>query len=137
METVLLLLIVLAFVIAFVVQPFSRAWPTQTINQPASPSLLSERERILVALQELDFDYSLGKIPAEEYTLQRADLVERGAQVLRQLDESRKTHHTDETSIRPTEEKPAYSMTQPSDEALEKMIAERRALREKKDGRIP
>lgn len=50
-------------------------------------SLLAERDRILSALSELDFDNSLGKIPAEDYQFQRVQLLERGADVLRKLDE--------------------------------------------------
>jgi hypothetical protein len=49
--------------------------------------LLAERDRILDALQELDFDYSLGKIPTEDYPAQRAFLVQQGTQVLKGLDE--------------------------------------------------
>ncbi len=50
-------------------------------------SLLAERDRVLNALQELDFDYSLGKIPVEEYPQQRAALLKSGSDVLRALDE--------------------------------------------------
>lgn len=50
-------------------------------------SLLAERDRVLVALQELDFDQALGKIPAEDYPVQRAALMSSGADILRQLDE--------------------------------------------------
>ncbi|NLG96154.1 MAG: zinc ribbon domain-containing protein [Chloroflexi bacterium] len=50
-------------------------------------SLLAERDRVLTALQELDFDYSMGKIPEEDYPEQRAELMTRGAAVLRRLDE--------------------------------------------------
>ena len=49
--------------------------------------LLAERDRILNALQELDFDYALGKIPAMDYPEQRALLVSQGSAILRQLDE--------------------------------------------------
>jgi hypothetical protein len=49
-------------------------------------ALLAERDRILNALQELDFDYTLGKIPAEDYPAQRAVLVKHGAETLRSLD---------------------------------------------------
>jgi hypothetical protein len=49
--------------------------------------LLAERDRILTALQELDFDYALGKIPAEDYPAQRASLLQRGADLLRRIDE--------------------------------------------------
>jgi hypothetical protein len=49
-------------------------------------SLLAERDRLINALQELDFDYTLGKIPAEDYPAQRAVLLNKGAAVLRELD---------------------------------------------------
>jgi len=50
-------------------------------------ALLAERDRLLTALQELDFDHLLGKVPEEEYPLQRRALLVAGAQVLKRLDE--------------------------------------------------
>ncbi len=50
-------------------------------------ALMAERDRVIAALQELDFDYKLGKVPAEDYPAQRSSLVEKGAAVLRRLDE--------------------------------------------------
>ena len=49
-------------------------------------ALMADRDRILDALQELDFDYALGKIPEEDYKPQRNRLLARGADVLRELD---------------------------------------------------
>jgi hypothetical protein len=49
-------------------------------------TLMADRDRILNSLQELDFDYSLGKIPEEDYPKQRGYLLQRGADVFRQLD---------------------------------------------------
>lgn len=49
-------------------------------------ALLAERDRVLNALQELDFDHALGKIPAEDYPAQRAFLLQHGSEVLRRLD---------------------------------------------------
>ena len=49
-------------------------------------SLLAERDRVLNSLQELDFDYTLGKIPQEDYPQQREVLLRTGADVLRRLD---------------------------------------------------
>jgi ribosomal protein S27AE len=40
----------------------------------------------LTALWELDFDYTLGKIPEEDYPPQRTALLHKGANLLRQLD---------------------------------------------------
>jgi len=49
-------------------------------------SLLAERDRVVNSLQELDFDFNLGKIPEGEYPAQRAVLLQKGADVLRQID---------------------------------------------------
>jgi hypothetical protein len=49
-------------------------------------SLLAERDRILAALQELDFDHTMGKIPEEDYPTQRAMLLKKGADILRALE---------------------------------------------------
>ncbi len=84
---IFLLLIVLAFVVLFVTRPFFERRRARAAGSGHElSSLLAERERLLTALQELDFDQSLGKIPAEDYPAQRAALLQRGAEVLRQLD---------------------------------------------------
>ena len=81
-----------------------------TADDQELSALLAERERILTALQELDFDYTVGKIPEEDYPAQRAFLLQQGADVLRQLD-----------GFRAEPAQPA-----PGDQ-LEAAIAERRA----------
>lgn len=74
-------------------------------------SLLAEQDRVLNALQELDFDHALGKIPEDEYPAQRTLLLQRGADVLRQLDEYGADTKNNEL-----------------DERVEAAIAERRAI---------
>jgi hypothetical protein len=49
-------------------------------------SLMAERDRVINSLQELDFDFKLGKIPEEDYPAQRTDLLQKGADILRKLD---------------------------------------------------
>lgn len=49
-------------------------------------TLMAERDRVINSLQELDFDYKLGKIPEEDYPSQRASLLQKGADILRQID---------------------------------------------------
>ena len=84
---IFLLLILMAIIVIFVSRPFfkRRQARAEDGNNELS-SLLAERERLLSALQELDFDHTLGKIPAEDYPTQRAALLKKGADVLRQLD---------------------------------------------------
>jgi hypothetical protein len=89
METaaIFLLLITLAFIVLFVTRPFfkRRRFRPARDNQEFS-SLQNEREHLLIALQELDFDQALGKIPAEDYPSQRVALLQKGVEVLRRLD---------------------------------------------------
>src|SRR5512138_3680060 len=49
-------------------------------------ALMAERDRVINSLQELDFDYKLNKIPEEDYPTQRATLLQKGADILRQID---------------------------------------------------
>ena len=58
-----------------------------TAEEQELSSLLAERERAINALQELDFDYKLGKVPEEDYPIQRTNLLQKGAQVLKRIDE--------------------------------------------------
>jgi hypothetical protein len=58
-----------------------------TAKEHELSALLAERERTLSALQELDFDYKLGKVPEEDYPTQRASLLQKGIEILKRLDE--------------------------------------------------
>ena len=49
-------------------------------------ALMAEYDRAVNTLQELDFDNALGKVPAEDYPRQRAELLAKGAALLRKLD---------------------------------------------------
>ena len=86
--SILLNLAVLALVVVFVARPLRRR-----VGRSISPeeheysALLAERDRLLTALLELDFDYDLGKIPEEIYPTQRADFLTRSKTVLEKLDQ--------------------------------------------------
>ena len=85
----------------FVSRPFfSKTQPDVDVENSADhelSELLAERDQILNALQELDFDAGLGKIPSEDYPSQRAQLLQQGAEILRRLDaiQENGTHETD------------------------------------------
>jgi hypothetical protein len=49
-------------------------------------TLMAERDRVINSLQELDFDFKLGKIPEEDYPVQRTSLLQKGADILRKID---------------------------------------------------
>lgn len=94
--SILLIAAVTLVVGLFIARPFllGESTPEESLSRDAAQerehtrsSLLAERDRILTALQELDFDYALGKVPPEEYPAQRDALRKTGADVLRRLDE--------------------------------------------------
>jgi zinc-ribbon domain len=130
---IFLLLIVLAFIIFFVTRPFFGRWRVRfTESSHEFSSLLAERERLLTALQELDFDQSLGKIPAEDYPAQRAALLQKGADVLRQLDAltpGTAMQVRGKGQIADSAYKPTASL---SDDDLEDLLAKRRNTRKDK-----
>ena len=87
--SILLLLALILVVGAFVASPLRTRQRQHTPDEEniEISELLAERERILDALAELDFDNEMGKVPDELYPLQREALVKRGAAVLKLLDE--------------------------------------------------
>jgi rubrerythrin len=103
----------------------------------------------LNALQELDFDYNLRKVPEEEYAAQRAVLLHRGADVLRRLDAQEPQSDAGSAedrieaaiaarravataaSVAPNGRKQAMVATGP-DDALEALLADRRRVRQEK-----
>ncbi len=142
MDVSALFLIILTIVgiAAFVSWPVLKHWRIQqTAAGQELSTLLAERDRILKEIQELDFDYSLGKIPAGEYPVQRQVLLHSGAEILRQIDAMRPSRSEpvfeDQGSARiqleAAMEAPGDRIT---DEDLEMLIAERRASRREKTG---
>ncbi len=102
--------------------------------------LLAERDRLITALQELDFDFTLGKIPSEDYPAMRAMLLQRGAEVLRKLDalapQSASASDAEsriEAAIAARRADAAVSKRAPaSDDDLESLIAARRSARKER-----
>jgi hypothetical protein len=141
------LLAVLILVGMYLYAPFvSRSARTDLQEQHELSSLLAERDRILNALQELDFDHKLGKIPAEDYPGQRAELVQKGAAVLRRLDAQQPgtiTRIAAETRLENAAalhgaDGPADGRNAINDDEIESMIAaRRRQLKERSAGFCP
>ena len=112
-------------------------------NQVLS-SLLAERDRLIGALQELDFDHTLGKIPSEDYPAMRSDLLKRAADILRQLDilkpqavvsgdaESRVEAVIAERRADSAVE--TNRVQKVTDDDIEELLAARRAARKEKSG---
>lgn len=77
------LLIGVAF---FVLQPFLEQRTLRAKQVSEAEALMAERESLLIALRDLDFDHATGKITTDDYASQRAELVARGVVVLKRLD---------------------------------------------------
>jgi len=135
--SILLILSVLVVVVGFVLQPV-RERKSVSVSQEEHKlsALLAERERILDALMELDFDHDLEKIPEEVYPLQRASLLDRGAEIIRQLDEFQTGDRVvGEDSIEEGIKDSRGKATAPDieNDSLEAMIAARKKVRKDVD----
>lgn len=84
--SLLLLLALLMLVALFVVQPLLKAHDETELPDAALSHWTAERERALDALAELDADHAMGKVPADLYVGQRADLLAAGALALEQIE---------------------------------------------------
>ena len=138
---IFLLLALLILIALFVISPFMTRSPGHSPEEHALSSLLAENERILDALQELDFDNTLGKIPAEDYPVMRRGLMQQGIAILRKLDETQPTDSNQDPESRLESAVAAHqreSSMQPSpdsteaDEDLEARIARHRSARKSK-----
>jgi hypothetical protein len=80
-------LAVITLVGMYVGQPFIQRRGRRASQEDHQLSaLMAEYDRAVNTLQELDFDHSLGKVPAEDYPQQRAEMLTKGADLLRKLD---------------------------------------------------
>jgi NADH pyrophosphatase NudC (nudix superfamily) len=114
-------------------------------------SLLAEQDRLITVLQELEFDHVLGKIPEDEFPLQRTALMAQGVEIMRKLDslqpanggESAENRLEKAIAARRADatrgERPARSVGNfPQDDDLEKIISARRqAQKESSSGFCP
>jgi NADH pyrophosphatase NudC (nudix superfamily) len=111
--------------------PASRAALTSAQDHAFS-HLAAERERLLDTLQELDFDFKLGKIPAEEYPQRRTLLLQQGAEILKQLDSLAPPADNIEAAIiqrRAALPEPARRQPVAEDDDIETLLAARRRAR--------
>ncbi len=108
-------------------------------------TLMAERDRVINSLQELDFDFKLGKIPEEDYPAQRTSLLQKGADLLRRIDSiapqlvsAQDADARLEKAIAARRADAAVAKVEPSDDDLESMIqARRKGRKEKSSGFCP
>jgi len=132
--SIFLILAVLVVVGMYLYMPFTtRSRKLSTIEMHDISALKAERDRVINSLQELDFDFKLGKIPAEDYPEQRTELLMKGSDILRKLDEleprpasARDVETRIESAAAAKRADASSTPAEISDEDMEAMIAARR-----------
>jgi NADH pyrophosphatase NudC (nudix superfamily) len=139
-------LAILILVAIYLYAPFmERRARRVTEEEHELSTLMAERDRVINSLQELDFDFKLGKIPDEDYPTQRASLLQKGADILRRIDtlapqitSSQDADARIEKAIAARRADASVVRAEISDDDLESMIAARRKTRrEKSSGFCP
>ncbi len=137
----LLLAAVVILVGLYVFTPYGeRSARLVTQQEHDISALMAERDSILTALQELETDYLLGKIPEEDYPGQRAALVQAGVEVLKKLDAltggetAAQTPEGRMQAAAQTARAEAAAAAEEAEDELEALIAKRRAQRRQRSG---
>jgi NADH pyrophosphatase NudC (nudix superfamily) len=110
-----------------------------TTEEHELSSLLAERDRVVNSLQELDFDFKLGKIPEGDYPAQRAVLLQKGADILRSIDSfspqsgsAQDTESRLEKAVAARRADASAKQAELTDDDIESMIVSRRKTRKNK-----
>jgi len=138
--SILLILAILILVVVYITQPLMQRNAASVSDEEQEYSaLLADRDRVLNILQELDFDHTLGKIPEDIYPSERTALLQRGAAILRKIDEYKGQPALDEATARLEAAMEPHSKDEADadspgieDDPLEAMIANRLYAREGK-----
>jgi hypothetical protein len=128
----------------FIARPFleRRRVTSVSADDQQLSALLAERDRLITALQELDFDHTLGKIPSDDYPAMRTSLLQRASDVLRSLDILQPQNSDDSDAESRVEAVIAarradaaiqkVEKREVSDDDLDELISSRRAARKEK-----
>jgi len=130
METgaILVVAAILIFVIGFIIQPLlDDDNKNQTKSNDNVSHLLAERDRLMDAILELDFDHDIGKVPENVFEEHRADLSSRTINVMKELEDAG-------ISIDEASEKENKQSDRVALDDIEQMIEARRAAQSKTKG---
>lgn len=139
---ILLTLGVIILVGLYLYAPFlERRARRVTVEEHELSALLAERDRVVNSLQELDFDFKLGKIPEGDYPAQRTALLQKGADILRSIDSyspqsatAQDTESRIEKAIAARRADAPVRQAELSDDEIESLIVSRRKVRKSKSG---
>ena len=120
MEFSSLLIVIFIFILSgvFIMRPFLvEEKKPKRAGSSRTDSLFAEKERLLLAIEDLDLEHELDKISAQEHNRNRDILLAEAADVIKQLDKIQKPGSS-------KKKKPSTS-TKTADD-LERLINERR-----------
>jgi len=85
--SILIILTLVLLTVTFITRPLiEQKSVCGTDEDHRLSALQAERDRVLDALQELDMDHAMGKVPLDDYQMQREVLLGRGANILKTID---------------------------------------------------
>ena len=128
MAAIFFTLAVFVLVAMYLYAPFmERRARRVTEEEHELSALLAERDRVINSLQELDFDFKLGKIPEEEYPTQRANFLQKGADILRKIDTITTSKSSANRMSTPNRREAEDAVEEDTEARIERAIAARRA----------
>lgn len=120
MEFSSIMIVIFIFILSgvFIMRPFlvEEKKPKRS-GSSKTDSLVAEKERLLLAIEELDLEYELDKISVQEHNRNRDILLAEAADVIKQLDKIQKPVSS---------KKKKTSTSTKADDDLERLINERR-----------
>ena len=103
----------------FITRPLlERRGPSLSEAERRLSTLYAERDRVLASIEELETDHAMGKILPEDYRQLRNEWVQRGANILRDIDAYGES---------PTDEDPTVSSADTLEAELEAAVARLRS----------
>lgn len=116
-------------VVYLVIRPFLA--PEEIYDEAVnSPELVSQKNRVIGAIREIDMDYQTGKLSEEDYQLLRSRYTAAAAEIIRRMDEEAGLAEVEEEVAAQVESAPVAQGSETpddTDDELERMIAERKA----------
>lgn len=92
-------------VAAYIGQPIlAKSGRAVTVEDRQLSELQAQRDRILSRVQELDMDFTMGKILDQDYQRERGSLMTRGAEVLKAIDEMVGSSHAPALQAAPVDD---------------------------------
>lgn len=115
-------------VVYLVIKPFLA--PEEIYDEAVnSPELVSQKNRVIGAIREIDMDYQTGKLSEEDYQLLRSRYTAAAAEIIRRMDEEAGLAEVEKEVAAQAESAPVAqgAAADDTDDELERMIAERKA----------